>query len=177
MPYQARNVTSVYLNGFLPEINSFIKDKSIAVGIKGKVGEWNVDISNNTGINEFTYRVTNSLNASLLNSTPLEADAGGYSYQENTSNLDVSHFYEDVLSGLSVAFGAEYRVENYDIIAGQELSYAQYNTNGNVQDPSDPNSVVPTDFLVRRVRVVFRSFLASHLKMLWMPIAILSQAI
>ena len=146
MPFQSRNVTSVYLNGFLPEINSFIKDKSIAVGIKGKVGEWNVDISNNTGINEFTYRISNTLNASLLNSTPLEADAGGYSYQENTSNLDVSRFYEDALSGLNVAFGAEYRVENYDIIAGQELSYAQYNTNGNVHDPSDPNSVVPTDF-------------------------------
>ncbi|WP_031425328.1 TonB-dependent receptor [Flavimarina sp. Hel_I_48] len=146
LPYQARNVTSVYLNGFLPEINSNIKDKAVAVGIRGKVGEWNVDISNNTGINEFTYRISNTLNASLLNSTPLEADAGGYRYQENTTNLDVSRFYEDIMSGFNIAYGAEYRVENYDIIAGQEVSYAQYNTNGNVHDPSDPESVVPTDF-------------------------------
>ncbi|MFI8378206.1 TonB-dependent receptor plug domain-containing protein [Leeuwenhoekiella sp. NPDC079379] len=146
LPFQSRNVTSVYLNGFLPEINSNIKDKAIAVGIKGKVGEWNVDLSNNTGINEFTYRIANTLNASLLNSTPFDADAGGYRYQENTSNLDVSRFFEDVLSGLSVAFGAEYRVENYNIIAGEELSYAQYNTLGNVHDPTDPNSTVATDF-------------------------------
>ena len=146
LPFQSRNVTSVYLNGFLPEINSNIKDKAVAVGIRGKVGEWNVDLSNNTGINEFTYRISNSLNASLLNSTPFEADAGGYSYQENTSNLDVSRFYEDVMSGLSIAFGAEYRVENYDIIPGKEVSYARYDTQGNVYDPTDPNSVVPVDF-------------------------------
>ncbi|WP_350355208.1 TonB-dependent receptor plug domain-containing protein [Leeuwenhoekiella parthenopeia] len=135
-------MTSVYLNGFLPEINSNIKDKAVAVGIRGKVGEWNVDLSNNTGINEFTYRISNSLNASLLNSTPFEADAGGYSYQENTSNLDVSRFYEDVMSGLSIAFGAEYRVENYDIIPGKEVSYARYDTQGNVYDPTDPTSII-----------------------------------
>ncbi|MGB3774079.1 MAG: TonB-dependent receptor, partial [Leeuwenhoekiella sp.] len=146
LPFQSRNVTSVYLNGFLPEINSNIKDKAIAVGIRGKVGDWNVDISNNTGINQFTYRISNTLNASLLNSTPLEADAGGYRYQENTSNLDISRFFEDIMSGFNVAFGAEYRVENYNIIAGQELSYAQYNTLGNVHDPTDPDSTVPTDF-------------------------------
>jgi len=146
LPNQARAYTPARLNGFLPEINSSIRDKALAVGIKGKAGEWNVDLSNNTGINTFTYRISNSLNASLGNSTPFEADAGGFEYGENTSNLDVSRFYEDVLAGFNIAFGAEYRVENYSIIAGQEESYAQYNTLGNVHDPTDPNSVVPTDF-------------------------------
>lgn len=146
LPNQARAYTPARINGFLPEINSNIKDKALAVGIKGKAGDWNVDVSNNTGINSFRYRISNSLNASLGNSTPFEADAGGFDYVENTSNLDVSRFYDDILSGLNIAFGAEYRVENYSITAGQEESYAQYNTLGNVHDPTDPNSMVPTDF-------------------------------
>ncbi|MFT4697282.1 MAG: iron complex outermembrane receptor protein [Flavobacteriaceae bacterium] len=146
LPNQSRAYTPARLNGFLPEINSSIKDNSIAIGIKGKIGDWNVDLSNSTGNNEFIYRVSNSLNASLQNSTPFEADAGGFSYGENTSNLDFSKFYENIMSGLNVAFGAEYRVENYTIFAGEEASYAQYNTDGNVNDPTDPDSVIPTDF-------------------------------
>ncbi len=147
LPYQARAYTPARINGFLPEINSNIKDKSIAVGLKGQLGEWHMDLSNTTGLNDFTYRISNSLNASLQNSTPFEADAGGFSYQENTSNLDISRFFEDALAGFNVAFGAEYRVENYQINAGEEVSYAQYNTLGNVDDPTDPDSMVPTDFL------------------------------
>jgi len=146
LPYQSRAYTPARMNGFLPEINSNIKDKALAVGIKGKIGDWNVDLSNNTGSNEFRFRIANSLNASLESSTPFEADAGGFDYSENTSNLDVSRFYEDVMSGLNIAFGAEYRVENYSIVAGEEISYAQYNTLGNVHDPTDPDSSVPTDF-------------------------------
>ncbi len=146
LPYQSRAYTPARINGFLPEINSNIKDKSIAVGIKGVIGDWNVDFSNTYGNNEFSYRIGNSMNASLQNSTPFEANAGGFSSGENTTNLDFSRFYEDTMSGLNLAFGAEYRVENYNIFAGEEASYAQYNTLGNVHDPTDPDSMVPTDF-------------------------------
>ncbi len=146
LPYQSRTYTPARPNGFLPEINSSIKDKSLAFGIKGKVNEWNVDLSNTSGSNEFRFRISNSINASMQKSTPFEADAGGFGYGENTTNLDVSRFFENTLSGLNVAFGAEYRVENYNIVAGQEESYAQYNTLGVVHDPTDTNSVVPTDF-------------------------------
>jgi iron complex outermembrane receptor protein len=146
LPYQSRAYTPAYSNGFLPEINSNITDKSIAVGIRGKLGDWNVDFSNNFGNNAFNYRISNSNNASLANSTPFEADSGGFNYSENTSNVDLSKYYEDTFAGLNVAFGAEYRVENYAIVAGEEASYAQYNTVGNIHDPTDPTSVVPTDF-------------------------------
>ncbi len=146
LPYQDRTYTPARINGFLPEINSTIKDKSLAVGIKGMVGHWNVDFSNNYGNNEFSFRIANSLNASLGKSTPFDANAGGFNYGENTTNLDISKFYEDLMSGFNLAFGAEYRVENYGIFAGEEISYAQYNTLGNVHDSNDPESVVPADF-------------------------------
>jgi len=146
LPNQSRTYTPAYPNGFLPEINSNIVDKSAAFGIKGMIGDWNVDFSNSYGKNEFMYRITNSNNASLGNSTPFEADSGGFNYSENTTNFDMSRFYEDTMAGLNIAFGAEYRVENYAIVAGEEASYTQYNTLGNPHDPTDPDSEVPTDF-------------------------------
>ncbi|MER3373961.1 MAG: TonB-dependent receptor [Allomuricauda sp.] len=146
LPNQSRAYTPAYINGFLPEINSSILDKSAAFGIKGMLGDWNVDFSNSYGKNEFLYRVTNSNNASLVNSTPFEADSGGFNYSENTTNFDMSRFFEDTMAGLNIAFGAEYRVENYAIVAGEEASYTQYNTLGNPHDPTDMNSTVPTDF-------------------------------
>lgn len=146
LPNQSRTYTPAYLNGFLPEINSNISDQSVAFGIKGMLGDWNVDFSNSYGRNEFLYRITNSNNASLANSTPFEADSGGFNYSENTTNFDMSQFFDDILAGLNIAFGAEYRVENYSIVAGEEVSYAQYNTLGNVHDPTDPDSMVPADF-------------------------------
>ncbi|NAY92239.1 TonB-dependent receptor [Muricauda sp. JGD-17] len=146
LPFQSRAYTPAYINGFRPEINSSISDQSAAFGIRGMLGDWNVDFSNSYGKNSFLYRVTNSNNASLANSTPFEADSGGFNYSENTTNFDMSQFFGDIMAGLNIAFGAEYRVENYAIVAGEEASYAQYNTLGNVHDPTDPNSVVPTDF-------------------------------
>ncbi|WP_298485615.1 TonB-dependent receptor [uncultured Maribacter sp.] len=130
LPNQSRTFTPAYINGFLPEINSTIKDKSISVGIKGKVGEWDVDFSNTYGKNSFLYTIGNTFNASLQSSSPTVFDAGGFSFAQNTANLDISKFYEDALAGVNVAFGGEYRVENYDIFAGEEASYSQYTADG-----------------------------------------------
>ncbi|MGS0524679.1 hypothetical protein ACU8V7_05195 [Zobellia nedashkovskayae] len=55
--------------------------------------------------------------------SPTDMNLGTHSFLQNTINLDASHFYEDILSGLNVAFGGELRFENYIIRAGQEESY------------------------------------------------------
>ncbi|WP_339708881.1 TonB-dependent receptor [uncultured Kriegella sp.] len=130
LPNQSRTFTPAYINGFLPEINSNIKDQSLSIGIKGLIGDWNVDLSNTYGKNAFLYTIGNTFNASMQNASPTFFDAGGFSFLQNTANLDVTQFFDDVMSGFNVAFGAEYRVENYDIIAGEEASYAQYTANG-----------------------------------------------
>lgn len=142
LPDQERTYTPAYINGFLPEINSNIDDKSVAVGIKGKISEWNVDFSNTWGKNEFLYVIGNTTNASLQKASPTTFDAGGFSFAQNTTNLDVSQYFDDVLSGLNVAFGAEYRLETYEIIAGEVGSYGQYTQDGDLitnpdQDPAE----------------------------------------
>ena len=130
LPNQSRTYTPAYPNGFLPEINSNIKDQSLSVGIRGMIGDWEVDLSNTYGRNAFIYTIGNTYNASLQRASPTIFDAGGFSFAQNTANLDVTQYFDDVMSGLNVAFGAEYRTENYDITAGEEPSYAQYTANG-----------------------------------------------
>ena len=132
LPNQSRTYTPAYNNGFLPEINSAITDKSFAVGIKGHIADWDVDFSNTYGKNSFLYTIGNTFNASMQNASPTKFDAGGFAFSQNTTNLDVTKFYDDIMSGVNVAFGAEYRVENYDIFAGEEASYAQYTADGQV---------------------------------------------
>jgi iron complex outermembrane receptor protein len=130
LPNQSRTFTPAYNNGFLPEINSTISDQSLSVGIKGKIGEWNVDFSNTYGKNAFDYVIGNTYNASQGNASPTTFDAGGFSFMQNTTNLDISKFYEDTFEGLGVAFGGEHRIENYQIISGEESSYTQYQADG-----------------------------------------------
>jgi len=129
-PDQSRAYTGLYRAGFLPEINSDVKDKSAAFGIRGTQGEWDVDFSNTWGENSFGFNISNSVNATLLSGSPVEVNAGGFSAAENTTNIDLSRFYEDKYQGMNVAFGAEYRLENYQIFAGQDESWKTYDING-----------------------------------------------
>lgn len=148
LPNQSRTYTPAYINGFLPEINSKITDKSAAIGIRGKIAEnWNADLSFTHGQNAFDYTIGNTFNASLQNASPTTFDAGGFNFKQNTVNLDLSRFYEDTFEGLNIAFGGEYRLENYEIIAGEEESYSQYTAAGEVITLSSQNPSV--DFFDR----------------------------
>lgn len=125
-----RVVESIYPGGYTPRITSKIIDNSIAFGFKVKAGDWNIDLSNAYGKNAFDYRIKGTLNASLENASPTEFDAGGFSLSQNTTNLDFSRNFKSVMNGLNFAFGGEYRIEQYEITAGEEGSYATYDTNG-----------------------------------------------
>jgi iron complex outermembrane receptor protein len=144
LPNQSRTYTPVYPNGFLPEINSKIADQSATIGIRGKIQDWHVDFSNTYGKNSFLYEISNTSNASMLNATPTRFDAGGFSFTQNTTNLDLSKRYPDIFEGLNVALGAEHRFENYAIVAGELGSYAQFDVAGN--PITNPTQVTRKDF-------------------------------
>ena len=124
----SNQVFSLYPDGFLPEIHSDIMDASVAAGYRTKLGEWNFDISNTYGANTFDFRVENSANYSqfaLPGNTQTSFDAGGLKTWQNTSNLDLSKRY-DILKGLNVAGGLEFRVDAFGISSGEEASYKNY---------------------------------------------------
>ena len=145
-PNQARSYTGLYPNGFLPEIHSTINDVSVAAGLRGMLfGNWNFDLSNTFGRNAFDYGVENTVNASLRENSPTEFDAGGLAFSQNTTNFDMNRKF-DVLKGLNVAFGAEYRNENFTINAGQPESYNLYDINGGVVTATTASNIRVTDF-------------------------------
>lgn len=142
-PNQSRAYTALYPNGFLPEIHSTINDVSAAAGLRGKIFEnWNFDLSNTYGKNRFDYNIQNTSNATLREKSPTEFDAGGLGFSQNTTNFDVSRKFDK----LNVAFGAEYRNENFQIKQGQPESYNTYDINGGIVTGATATNIKATDF-------------------------------
>jgi iron complex outermembrane recepter protein len=123
----SRNSALLYPNGFVPFINGDLQDRSVSAGFKTQFGDWYADFSQGYGYNRLDYRITNTLNASIATRnggrSPTEFDAGGFAFTQYTTNVDFSRYFEGYFQGLNVAFGAEYRKENYEIFAGESGSY------------------------------------------------------
>lgn len=139
-----RTVVSIYPDGFTPRITSNITDASISAGVKHELGNgWNIDFNNTYGKNLFHYFIRNTLNASLEDASPTDFDAGGHSLTQNSTGLNFSKYFDKALDGVNLAFGVEYRTENFQIFAGEEGSYATYDTNGLAI--VRPEQVIPVD--------------------------------
>ncbi len=116
---------SIYYN---PHIQTHIKDISYAMGLRGSAGEdWNWDLSNNTGYNNFHYYGNKTFNASVIgDASQTHFDDGGFNFLQNTTNLDFSKSIKSVAEGLNLAFGGEFRYEKYKIFQGEDRSYKGY---------------------------------------------------
>ncbi len=125
------SVLAVYPLGFLPEIHSDVKDIAFSAGIRGTVGGWSTDLSQTVGQNSFDFTIDNSVNYTQVVGTPTgfqtKFEAGGTKFAQYTTNLDVAKKHE-VMEGLNTAFGAEYRVDGFEIKSGEEASYKNFNT-------------------------------------------------
>ncbi|MET0536254.1 MAG: TonB-dependent receptor, partial [Steroidobacter sp.] len=62
--------------------------------------------------------------------SPTSFDAGGFSFTQSTANLDITRYFADALDGVNVAFGAERRQETYEIRAGEQGSWDDYDGAG-----------------------------------------------
>jgi iron complex outermembrane receptor protein len=121
-----RNVPEIYPNGFDPRITSTIRDHSLSFGVQTDTYGWHTDFSNSYGVNLFHYYIDGTLNASLLEKSPTRFDAGGFELMQNTTSLDFTRFFNHALKGMNIAFGVEYRIDNYGIFAGEEGSWKNY---------------------------------------------------
>ncbi|MGZ3184558.1 MAG: TonB-dependent receptor plug domain-containing protein [Telluria sp.] len=128
----SRNSAAMYPNGFVPFINADIDDQYATVGVRTRFDEWNADFSQTYGYNKMHYNISHTLNASIANKdllaggkglSPDRFDAGGFTFSQYTTNADVSRFFPEIAGGMNVAFGGEYRKENYTIFAGEPGSY------------------------------------------------------
>jgi iron complex outermembrane recepter protein len=119
------NDGEVYFN---PHIQTHISDASFNAGIRGTSAKnWNWDLSNNVGYNNFHYYGDKTFNASIIGqSTPNHFDDGGFNFLQNTLNLDFNKSFKSIGEGLNLGIGAEFRYERYTIFSGEERSYKSY---------------------------------------------------
>lgn len=127
-------VLEIYPNGYSPELHCDIFDLSFCTGIKHKRKGWNLDLSNNIGRNFFDLTVKKANNASMGRVSPTSAYCGGFDYWQNVLSLDVWRKFDFGNIKTNLAFGSEFRIENYKINNGEQNSWI----NGN--DTSVTNS-------------------------------------
>lgn len=111
-----------YPNGFLPIINTKSKDINSAIGLRGTVSDFDVDLSLSYGRNTVDFRTLNSANYAYGSSTPRNFYDGAVAYDQYVAGLDVTRKF-DVFQSLNVAFGIEGRREGYKITPGERASY------------------------------------------------------
>ncbi|NYT39480.1 TonB-dependent receptor [Sphingomonas sp. R-74633] len=128
LPAAAAAVSALYPNGFLPIINTKSTNANGALGIKGDVAGWNVDLNVAYGRNKIAYYTRNSANYAYGNASPTSFYDGALIYDQWVAGLDVSRSF-DVFQSLNVAFGVEGRREGFKITPGERASY-DYPTSG-----------------------------------------------
>jgi iron complex outermembrane receptor protein len=112
--------------GFVPRFGGDNEDTAIAVGIRGDISDsLSYDLSAQVGSNSTDYFIRNTVNASFGPNTQRDFTPGGY---EQTETLLNANFVQVVDAGfasdLNVAFGVEYREEEFDLTAGDPQSYS-----------------------------------------------------
>jgi iron complex outermembrane receptor protein len=107
--------------GFTPNFGGDLRDYAAVAGLRGTAGErFNWDLSAGYGNNRVDFFISNTVNASFGPDTPLEFDPGSYIQEEMNFNFDVSYQLSDAIT---LAGGAEYREETFEIEAGQIESW------------------------------------------------------
>lgn len=133
--------------GYVPTFDGDLNDYNGTIGFKTSKNDWIYDVSFTTGGNKQTYTVRNSHNGNDVSSDPIWDDANGnhqvdpgeitYTplYRENSpiqfdpggtrfshmvGNIDIS---KAITNQIGIAFGSEFRSENFEIIEGELASY------------------------------------------------------
>lgn len=125
-PKDSENIASVYPKGFDPIVSTRIDDREVTAGIRTKRNQWDFDLSNTIGFNKNHFFVSNSLNRSLGELSQHSFESGGTLGGQNVANLTATRHFSDILKGLNFSAGAEYRLQWYEIFAGERPSYYNY---------------------------------------------------
>lgn len=130
-PVQSDQVVGLYHPvGFSPRIDSELEDKTLNFGIDGHVKDWFIDINFSQAASNFDITVENSNNASLDLFTPLSSFVGAYKYSHSLFGFEAAREFNVGAGEIDLAWGGEYRLEQYHLIDGELESYQ----NGNLTD-------------------------------------------
>lgn len=125
-PGQDENVRAIYPNGFLPFLDTKSNDYNLSGGLRGAFDNgWAWDLNTTYGGNGIEYRTRNTVNATLGATSPTAFYNGEFENSLWVTDLKLSRDFDIGLhSPVSVAVGAAYRRDTYQITAGEPASYA-----------------------------------------------------
>ena len=108
--------------GFTPRFGADTVDRSILLGIKGTIADPTItwDLSASNGRHHADFFIFNTVNASLGPDSPTSFNPGDYIQLDTNLNLDLTF---PVNEQLFLAAGAEYRTEEFEIVAGDRASW------------------------------------------------------
>ncbi|HEX6573390.1 MAG TPA: TonB-dependent receptor [Gemmatimonadaceae bacterium] len=122
-PLSERTVRPLYPDGFLPKIETSNRDLSGFAGMRSTSGDWLWDISTGWGMNRVDYNLGSTVNPSMGAESPTSFFIGRVRAGQWTTNVDLSRDMEIGPLPLTLAGGAEFRVETYRIGSGDEASW------------------------------------------------------
>lgn len=117
---------SLFPAGFTPRFFGNVVDYSTTGGIRGEfTPDFTYDFSARYGKNQINYKLANTVNPSLGDSSPTVFHPGDLISDEVAVAADFVYSYEmgGFASPVDFSFGAEWRDEGYEAVAGDEASY------------------------------------------------------
>ncbi|MGI8561828.1 MAG: TonB-dependent receptor plug domain-containing protein [Luteimonas sp.] len=122
----ARNIRSIYPDGFLPQINNISRDYGFSGGLRSFTsGDTNIDFSYTYGSSELTFDIKNTLNRSLGPTSPTQFYAGALEVRQHVLNMDFNKLLDwGMAYPLTLSYGAEWRGDIFEQSAGEPLSFA-----------------------------------------------------
>ncbi|MFT5988934.1 MAG: iron complex outermembrane receptor protein [Neolewinella sp.] len=132
--------------GYVPTFEGLLNDYNATLGFRTKKNGWIADLSFTVGGNQQTYKVNDSHNRNEVlvpnwvdangnsqqepsevtyaqryrENSPITFDPGGTRFTHTVGNIDITRRLSD---RIGIAFGSEFRNENFTIIEGELSSY------------------------------------------------------
>lgn len=117
----------IYPDGYVPILPGTSVDYSINTGVNTEVRGWKLDLSYGYGDNHLDQTAHDTVNASLGNASPTEFYIGRTIFNQHIVDFNASKDLGPVGfigKGLNVAFGAQWRRDNFQVLRGDPASYA-----------------------------------------------------
>ena len=114
--------------GFTPRFGADVADFSLVAGLRGDLESgMDYDLSLGFGQSDADFFIFNTVNGSLGPDSPTSFDPGDYTQTEYNLNADFSYplAVGAFASPLNVALGLEYRIESFEITAGELASWEE----------------------------------------------------
>ena len=116
----------MFPGGFTPQFGGKLNDIAGAIGFRGELENGlTYDVSVHAGRNQVDFFINNTINASLGSGTQNDFELGSYIQLEKNFNADFTYpvDVEMFASPLNIAFGFEWREEQFEAVLGEIASW------------------------------------------------------